>query len=387
MTLFKTNMSSQVTALSVRSRRAESPEVTLWDLRSGNLWATVHREGVPEGQDLKALSYDGKILATSDAAEMRVWDISGKEPKQVGLIHAEPVAVGFGGPGGDEKSLMVVDKEGQILEWQPGRKDAKLIRRLKSVNDGRSRDWPLALNRRGVILHDESLGAVPVAAGGKLAVVRDTSALKVWEWQSGKELMSLGPMPRYTGGGTIRFSPDGGYLGFIETTSLGTPDGLPQMTLRVVKVGAGAASEVMHAKVTTNRGPVAVSSGAALVACANGSQVTVYRPDPSPKGTVLAGHDDQIVDLDIDASGGLLASASIDRSVRLWEPGHGRLLLVLDAGPARPARVALSPQGTWLAVGDDGGNVRFWNLAEARLRFRQAGLDWDDPAQTSRMNP
>jgi tetratricopeptide (TPR) repeat protein len=51
----------------------------------------------------------------------------------------------------------------------------------------------------------------------------------------------------------------------------------------------------------------------------------------------------------------------------------------LPAGVPSVARLALSPSGRWLAVADAAGQIRVWDLAEARRRLHQAGLDWTAP--------
>jgi len=58
--------------------------------------------------------------------------------------------------------------------------------------------------------------------------------------------------------------------------------------------------------------------------------------------------------------GRLLASASEDKTVRLWDPvtGQHQRTLTGHAGPVRS--VAFSPDGRLLASAGDDGTVRLW---------------------------
>ncbi len=83
-----------------------------------------------------------------------------------------------------------------------------------------------------------------------------------------------------------------------------------------------------------------------------------------PIGAPLEGHDSIIYDLAFDPSGTRIASASIDRSVRLWdypkreEIGHQEVDEVLKA-------VAFHPSGRLLATGGSAGKIKFSDRAGA----------------------
>jgi len=80
---------------------------------------------------------------------------------------------------------------------------------------------------------------------------------------------------------------------------------------------------------------------------------------PSHLDNTLTGHQDWIQSLAFSPDGKWFASASLDRSIRLWETNNGSLLGTLQQSYAVNA-VAISSDGMWLAsVGDD-GTVRLW---------------------------
>jgi WD40 repeat protein len=110
------------------------------------------------------------------------------------------------------------------------------------------------------------------------------------------------------------------------------------------------------------------------------SQVTVYHPR-SGKPAVTLKVPAEVTDLAFDRTGNLLASlSSVEGAVRLWDPATGELLATFPTGQRTPTRVALGPGGRWLATGDAEGQVRVWDVAEARRRLRDAGLDWSPAA-------
>ena len=86
---------------------------------------------------------------------------------------------------------------------------------------------------------------------------------------------------------------------------------------------------------------------------------------------LLVGHSERVTDLAFAPDGRTLATASLDRTVRLWSVASGQELLVLDGhtGPVRA--VAFSPDGRMLAScgdGPDGGiEVIAW-FAEGSAR-------------------
>ena len=59
--------------------------------------------------------------------------------------------------------------------------------------------------------------------------------------------------------------------------------------------------------------------------------------------------------------------------MRTWDVGGGALRCVLNGHSAWVRSLAVAPDGTWLASGDDDGTTRIWDLVRGRARHVLTG--------------
>ncbi len=85
-------------------------------------------------------------------------------------------------------------------------------------------------------------------------------------------------------------------------------------------------------------------------------------PDDWRSELVLDGHSGWISAIAFSPNGQLLASASIDKSVRLWNPENGTACGNLEGHMGAVQAVSFSPDGELLATGSDDHTVRLWNM-------------------------
>lgn len=76
----------------------------------------------------------------------------------------------------------------------------------------------------------------------------------------------------------------------------------------------------------------------------------------------LDAHSDAIFDLDISPDGELVASASADRSTRLWSLAEGKLIRTLEGHTGYVLAAAFSPANDRLATAGDDAEVKVWRL-------------------------
>src|ERR1039458_5978457 len=88
----------------------------------------------------------------------------------------------------------------------------------------------------------------------------------------------------------------------------------------------------------------------------------------------LRGHQDSVWSIAWSPDGSKLATASADRTAKVWEAGTGRELLTLRGHQGGVWSIAWSPDGSKLATASDDQTAKVYAIAPAQLlRLVQIG--------------
>ncbi len=112
----------------------------------------------------------------------------------------------------------------------------------------------------------------------------------------------------------------------------------------------------------------AMSGVTYLAAASHDGNVRVWQLHTIPGGITatqaltLSGHSDAVNAVAFSPTEPLLASASADRTIRLWDLRTGAEVLTLVGHSAQVTRLAFSPDGAWLFSGSRDSSVRVWDI-------------------------
>lgn len=97
--------------------------------------------------------------------------------------------------------------------------------------------------------------------------------------------------------------------------------------------------------------------------------VTVVDFPAHTRRVELRGHAESVESIALSRDGGILATGSDDRSIRIWNALTGTLLHVLEDHRARVGALDISADGRTLASGDRLGCIKLWHLPTGKLLF------------------
>jgi WD40 repeat protein len=345
------------------------------------------------GKHVLAGSTDGKIYISSgpvldqgapvsSAAFAPSGDgvVSGSDD---GLVHVWNAATGA--------SLARLSAGGPVRSLLYARRGRLLVAASSNgwIRVWRSPGWRLVRSFRAT--KDEVVRAAVDARGDRIAVVTHDPYVRVFTGQ-GRLVRKL------TGdgfAGDAAFSPGGrrlatsDYLGHVTIwrsrdasrvrALLGgqrdipdlewSPDGTKlaagsaDATARLWEVATGLQMATMVHSEEVSR--VAFSPDGEYLVTASGQTARVWGATPDKAGrpiSVLAGHTAPIAALAFGPDGRTVATGSLDRTARLWDPGSElELQPIVRQGSAFTA-LAATPAGDRLVTGDGAGLVRQWTL-------------------------
>jgi WD40 repeat protein/DNA-binding SARP family transcriptional activator len=178
--------------------------------------------------------------------------------------------------------------------------------------------------------------------------------MEIVDLANGRLLRPVGPSCDYFGWTSYVFSPDSRLLAAVN--------GCGQLEVWNTTTGRRVGRLVSFGFVN-NIGPVRFSPNGKQLAVANSTndgQVTILDAATDRTVTVLTAHTRQVQDLGYSPDSALLATASIDHTVRIWDARTGQQLRVLDH-PGAVNNVAFTPDGKSVATLDFDGTIRIWD--------------------------
>ncbi len=282
-----------------------------------------------------AFTPDGKyVVSGSGDHTLKVWDsATGKEIKS------------FGGPAGHQNLVMSVSIS----------PDGSLIASGGTDNTAKIWDFPSSTSLRSLA---KSEGASILAVspdGSKLAGGDKDGHVKIWNSADGKELFQLnGHRGAVTG---LAFTGNSQFL-----ISCGK-----DKTLRFWNPANGQSLGVIGAHTTEVRGlAVSPNNNAVYSAGADGS-LKFWTLPPVASKTLGGAYGDAVTALALSGDGNAFVSGSADTSVRLANAMNGQPIREFKGANAGVESVAQSPNGALIAVATADKRMLIWQAGDGRL--------------------
>ena len=313
------------------------------------------------------------IITTLSIADVSAQD-GGLGPYEVNTITYSPdgaiIAVG-GGPFGclppgtpdtspfeirllDSQSGQLIDTFGDhlctvnSLAWSP---DGTLL--ASSGDDGLSSVW--TVSTRQLLSRAEGIFQVPVSgsswsADGQLVADFNpqTSGVRIWSASTGTTLSFLedpGDLNRVR---SLSWSPDGSYL------AVGN-DGSNVQIWDVSSIGSTGTGQLIASFSNSPANSLAWKPDGTQLAI-GGVDILILDATTGSTLHVLTGHANAVLSVAWNTAGTLLASGSLDNTVRIWDTVTGQQLETIQTTGVVRA-VDWSPNGTQIAYGGAGGTV------------------------------
>ena len=388
--------------------------VAAWNEHEIRLWASGSGAALLKLNKIKgqikgiAFSPDGSSLAVAITrwwrdhdqiyfqSEIRVWEIATGAEKQLIRLHTPVVngptfapdgrklmVAGFNGRADraypsmelvdlqsgiagsivsrDEGILSAIEisPDGELMAFQVGVSTVKLVDtrgwRVRYAFDANAESTSSSRSFSRHLVSVKSAPAVAFLSDGNTVVGElESGGIRVWDARTGEVKKAFAEDAET--GSIAEISSNGSVLAEISGDEI----------VRVWNVGTG-----MHVDVPSTNGPavaVAVSGNGQVLAIAYSNQIelfNVYDPKPQPIGAPIQGHVDCIT---LSFDGKLLAGATAQGDVRVWNREDGLLRKDFPVGFA-VSTMRFAPQNDALVIGGKDGRVSLWNLQSGAVIF------------------
>ncbi len=334
--------------------------VKLWDTTTGSELHALY--GHKSGIYAVAFIRDGRVAASLSLDGMlKLWDsASGRELRTIQL-GGDILSASFS-PNGSLLAARGIDPEDATIKlW-----DVAEGRELRSIPAGMGR--AMALSPDGTLLAQAD---------------RSAAAIRILEVATGRELhrLTLGGKPDVVD--SLTFSPNGRWLASVQALippSPANPGGTSPHVVHLWEVdtgrealrlpSTGGAAFVQGSGASTFLPGVAFSPDGQWLASTAGALFGIAAPRELPGGrselALQTGSASTVNRLAFRNDGRVLASASSEHDLRLWDANTGQTVQTLAGAWNPPGGFVLSPDGRLLATEDMGNTITLWDTETAK---------------------